>query len=200
MDGKWVKPPKKKYYIAFNKPRKVLTSMSDPKNRLCITDYFKKPKERIFPVGRLDWHSEGLILLTNDGAFAMKIIHKKIPKTYMVKVNGRPTSIQLAKLRKGVSTKIGRLKALYIRPLRKTKIKQYSWIKVILDEGRNRQLHRMFEKIGFQIKILRRTSIGKLKLKSLKPGEYFHLSPLDMKKVLSLPPEIHNIKTIKYKK
>ena len=166
--------------------------MNDPKNRLCISSYFNKQKERIFPIGRLDWHSEGLILLTNDGSFAMKT--QKIPKTYMIKVNGRPTSAQLSKLKTGVSTEAGRLKALYIKPLRKTKIKKYSWIKVILAEGRNRQLHRMFEKIGFQIKVLKRTGIGKLKLKSLKSGEYFYLSPLDIKKVFSLPSEIQNNK------
>ena len=198
LEGKLIKPSEKRWYIAFNKPNKVITSMNDPKNRICIADYFKKQKGRIFPVGRLDWHSEGLILLTNDGNFAMKVLHQKIPKTYLVKINGQATAAQLSKLKKGVHTEIGRLKALYVRPLRKTKIKQYSWIKILLAEGRNRQLHRMFEKIGFQIKVLRRTAIGRLKLKSLKPGEYFHLSPSDMKKVFSLPSEIQ--KTIKPKK
>lgn len=198
LEEKLIKLSEKKWYIAFNKPKKVITSMSDPKNRICIADYFKKQKERIFPVGRLDWHSEGLILLTNDGDFAMKVIHQKIPKTYLVKINGQATTTQLSKLKKGVHTEVGRLKALYVRPLRKTKIKQYSWIKILLAEGRNRQLHRMFEKIGFQIKVLRRTAIGRLKLKSLKAGEYFYLSPSDMKKVFSLPSEIQ--KTNKPKK
>ena len=189
LEGKQIKPSNRKWYIAFNKPKKVLTSMGDPKNRLCISDYFKKTKERIFPVGRLDWNSEGLILLTNDGYFSMKMTQKKIPKTYMVKLNGQPTITQLSKLKKGVSTEVGKLKALYIESSRNKK-NQYSWVKIILAEGRNRQLHRMFEKIGFQIKVLRRTSIGRLKLKSLKPGEYFFLSPLDIKKVFSYPSEI----------
>lgn len=190
LEGKLIKLPKIKWYIAFNKPRKVLTSMNDPKGRPCISDYFKRKKDRIFPVGRLDWHSEGLILLTNDGDFAMKVMSpkQKIPKTYLVKLNGMVSSTQLAKLKKGVSTEIGRLKALYAEPLRKKN--QKNWVKVILNEGRNRQLHRMFEKIGFQIKILRRTGIGKLKLRSLKPGEGFVLTSEDMKKIFSLPPEI----------
>lgn len=188
LEGKPVKLSKVKWYIAFNKPRKVLTSMSDPKGRPCIADYFKRKKDRIFPVGRLDWHSEGLILLTNDGDFSMKVMSpkQKIPKTYLVKLNGMVSSSQLAKLKKGVHTKIGRLKALYAEPLRGKK----NWVKVILNEGRNRQLHRMFEKIGFQIKVLRRTGIGKLKLKSLKPGEGFELTSEDIKKVFSLPAEI----------
>lgn len=190
LEGKLVTPPKIKHYIAFNKPKKVLTTMSDPKNRLCIADFFKKTKERIFPIGRLDWHSEGLILLTNDGEFSMKL-NKKIPKTYLVKLNGHPKASQLAKLKKGVFTERGKLKALYAELARKNNNPQ-NWVKIILAEGQNRQLHRMFEKIGFQIKTLRRTSIGRLKLKSLKPGEYYSLSPTDIKKVLSFPPEIQN--------
>ncbi|MDE0118991.1 MAG: pseudouridine synthase [Bdellovibrionales bacterium] len=196
LDGKLIYPPQQKYYIAFNKPKKVITSMSDPKGRPCIADYFKKAKDRIFPIGRLDWHSEGLILLTNDGDFSRKVLQKKIPKTYLVKLDGRPTTAQLLKLKKGVYTEVGRLKAVYIKELRK-KMSQHSWVKVILTEGRNRQLHRMFEKIGFQIKILKRTSIGKLKLKSLKPGEYFFLSSLDIKKVFSLPSEMQSKKSRK---
>ena len=199
IEGKQVKPLGKKWYIAFNKPKKVLTSMNDPKNRPCIADYFKRRKTRIFPVGRLDWNSEGLILLTNDGHFSMKVTQHKIPKTYIVKLNGRPTMSQLSKLKKGVHTEVGKLKALYIEPLRKKK-SQHSWIKVILAEGRNRQLHRMFEKIGFQIKVLKRTGIGKLKLKSLKPGESFPLSTSDIKKVFSLPSETQKTKAIKFKK
>ena len=190
LNGKPVTLPKTKLYMAFNKPRKVLTSMSDPKNRLCISDYFKAQKERIFPVGRLDWHSEGLILLTNDGDFAKEVLHQKIPKTYLVKIKGRVSTEKLSKFKKGVFTEKGRLKALYVKSLRNTKVKQYSWIKIILEEGKNRQLHRMFEKIGFQIKVLRRTGIGRLKLRSLKPGEHFCLSPRDIDKIFSLPLEI----------
>ena len=184
LEGRPILLPKTKLYIAFNKPKKVLTTMNDPKNRLCIADFFKKTKEKVFPIGRLDWDSEGLILLTNDGFFAEKL--KKAPKTYLVKLKGRPTSTQLTKLKNGVWTEIGRLKAEYAEITRK-KNSPHSWVKVILTEGRNRQLHRMFEKMGFQIKVLRRIGIGKLKLKSLKPGEYYLLSPADIKKAFSSP-------------
>ena len=161
--------------------------MNDPKGpALYLRLFQKKKKIESSPVGRLDWHSEGLILLTNDGDFAMKVMspRQKIPKTYLVKLNGTVSSAQLAKLKKGVSTEVGRLKALYAEPLRKKN--QKNWVKVILNEGRNRQLHRMFEKIGFQIKVLRRTGIGKLKLRSLKPGEGFVLTSEDMKKIFFL--------------
>ncbi|MDE0518894.1 MAG: pseudouridine synthase [Bdellovibrionales bacterium] len=199
LDGKRIYPPQQKYYIAFNKPKKIITSMNDPKGRPCIADYFKKAKDRIFPVGRLDWHSEGLILLTNDGDFSRKVLQKKIPKTYLLKLDGRPTTAQLLKLKKGVYTEVGRLKAVYIKEL-KQQASQHSWVKVMLTEGRNRQLHRMFEKIGFQIKVLRRIGIGRLKLRSLKPGEYFFLSPMDIKKVFSLPSELQSKKSRKISK
>ena len=185
--GKLVHPPKKKWYIAFNKPVKALTTMSDPKNRLCTADFFKKLPERIFPVGRLDWRSEGLLLLTNNGDFAMQVLSQKPPKTYIVKLNGSPTPRALSRLTKGVPTAVGRVKALYARPVRG---KSKQWIKVIIIEGKNRQLHRMFEKVGFRIKVLRRTAIGRLKLRSLKPGEHRVLSPADIKKVFSPPAEI----------
>jgi len=182
-NGKRVKKPNKIWYIAFNKPKKVLTAMSDSKGRPCVSDYFTKMKERVFPIGRLDWSSEGLILLTNDGDFAMKVL--KTPKTYLLKLSGQASYSDLSKLKKGVSTEIGKLKAAYIK-----KSSSRNWVKVILTEGRNRQLHRMFEKIGFQIKILRRIGIGRLKLSSLKPGEAFTLNPIDIKKSLSVPKEL----------
>ena len=176
------------YYIAFNKPKKVITSMNDPKGRLSVGDFFKMKKQnRIFPIGRLDYHSEGLLLLTNDGYFSAKVLKDKPPKTYMVKLNKRPTVNQLTKLKKGVYTEIGRLRALYAQLDRK---KNSLWVKVIVAEGKNRQLHRMFNKLGLQVKVLRRTAIGKLQLKSLKPGEIFALTPKDLKKVFSDPTEI----------
>ena len=217
VEGKKIHLPQAKWYIAFNKPKKVLTTMSDPKNRPCIADFFipkggarakgykplfpgqglniskdhySKQGSLVFPVGRLDWHSEGLILLTNDGRFSALLTKQKTPKTYFVKLNGQPTAAQLIKLTKGVYTEVGRLKAVYAQRVRGRASGRQAWVKVILTEGRNRQLHRMFEKIGFQIKVLRRTAIGRLKLRSLKPGGFFMLSPEDIKKVFSQPSEL----------
>ena len=199
IKGKVISIPRRKVYIAFHKPEKVITSMEDPKNRPCIADYFKKSAERVFPVGRLDWNARGLILLTNDGDFAMKVLHPKynITKTYLVKLNGSPLPKHLEKLEKGVHTALGKLKALYAKPVRGTKTK-HMWVKIILMEGKNRQLHRMFEKIGFQIKVLKRVGIGRLKLGSLKPGEFILLRPGDLRKIFAMPSELmKQIKSIK---
>ncbi len=198
IDGTILQIPTRKIYIAFNKPKKVLSSTKDPKDRVCISDFFKKRKNfRIFPVGRLDWSSEGLILLTNDGDFSEKILQpkNKIPKTYVVKLSGSVSSKQLDRLVRGVSTEKGRFKALYAQYIKATgrrnkKTGASTWIKIIIDEGKNRQLHHMFKSIGFSIRVLRRVAIGRLKLKSLRPGESFLLSPSDMKKLFLLPMEL----------
>ncbi len=193
INGRLIQLPKQRICLAFYKPKKVLATMKDPKNRLCLADYFKKSKGRLFPVGRLDWESEGLILLTNDGDLSMKITHPKykVFKTYLVKLNGRPTHRQLLALQKGVTTVVGKVKAFYARALRRT-VTKHSWIKIIIAEGKNRQLHHMFQKIGFQIKVLKRMNIGKLKLKSLRPGESIFLNEKDIEKIFSTPSELKN--------
>ena len=187
LKGKLLKIPTQKWHIAFNKPPKVLTSLSDPKGRVCVSSYFPKVRERLFPVGRLDWDSEGLLLLTNDGDFAHQVLKQKPPKTYMLKLNRSPSHAQLVRLKKGVRTDIGLLKAVYADFSRS---RSQKWIKVILIEGKNRQLHRMFENIGLHIRVLRRVAIGRLKLRSLKPGESFLLSPQDKRKVFLSPSEM----------
>ena len=101
VDGKPVKPPTQKIYVIFNKPENVLTTMSDPEGRPTVADYMEQLPVRVFPVGRLDWDTEGLLLLTNDGDFAQKVMHprEEIPKTYLAKLDGKPTDEQLQKLR-----------------------------------------------------------------------------------------------------
>ncbi len=194
LKGRLLKPPQKKIYIAFHKPEKVLTTMEDPKNRPCVADFFKKSKFKIFPVGRLDWHSSGLMLLTNDGDLAFKVLHPRhsIPKTYLVKLNRPLTGRQVLKLKKGVFTPLGRLKALYIKKTLSPQggKKTSNWWKIIISEGKNRQLHRMFEQTGSSIKVLRRVGIGRLKLGRLKAGGALLLSPGDVQKVFIPPKEL----------
>lgn len=198
IGGTILKIPTRKIYIAFNKPKHVLSTTRDPKGRVCISDFFKKRKNfRVFPVGRLDWDSEGLILLTNDGDFSEKILQpkNKIPKTYVVKLSGSITPKQLDRLVRGVSTEKGRFKALYANYIKATgrrnkKVGASVWVKIIIDEGKNRQLRYMFQSIGFSIKILRRVAIGRLKLKALKPGESFLLNSSDIKKLFLVPLEL----------
>lgn len=210
LKGKALTIPKAKIYIAFHKPQQVLSSMKDPKNRACLSHFFKKytsPRGgvKVFPVGRLDFHSTGLILLTNDGDFALKVTHPrhKIPKTYLVKLSQPLTLKQIQQLKKGVWTPVGTLKALSVtrvRSLRKRRgaIPQGTaknpgkdkWFKILISEGKNRQLHRMLESIGVRIKTLKRTAIGKLKLGSLKSGQALILTPKEKNKVFLPPSEI----------
>lgn len=182
--GKRLKPEETHVYVLFNKPKNVLTAMSDPDGRPHVGDFFKKVPLRLFPVGRLDWDSEGLLLMTNDGEFAQKVAHPKeeIPKTYMVKVNGHPSKDQIGKLLSGVSTAVGRVRATKVERVRRG-AEKYDWLLISITEGRNRQIRRMFEKIGFDVLKLQRVAIGSLTLGSLQRGEFRLISPAQAQKV-----------------
>ncbi len=174
VGGKPVKPATQKIYVIFYKPENVLTTMEDPEGRPTVADFMEKLPVRVFPVGRLDWDTEGLLLLTNDGEFAQKVMHprEEIPKTYMVKLDGKPTEAQLAKLRTGVTIPGGRVKAWHVERARVGDSQQYDWVKIIIGEGKNRQVRYMFQKIGFDVKKLKRVAIGQLTLGRLNKGEY----------------------------
>lgn len=161
----------------FHKPKGVLTTTEDPLGRPTITDYIKSLPVRLFPVGRLDWDSEGLILLTNDGDFAHRVMHPsmEVTKTYLVKVNGSPSREELDKLKSGVSIIGGRVKALVAQKFQKGDSKKNSWIKIIISEGKNRQIRQMLLKIGYDVIKLQRIAIGRLRLGALKKGEIVFL-------------------------
>ncbi len=184
VNKKIIKPISKKVYYAFNKPTGVLTSLSDPEERPTISDYTTKIKYKVFPVGRLDWNTEGLLLLTNDGDFAQEISHpsSEIPKTYLAKLDGQPTDAQLSKLKKGVTIVGGRVKAIHIERHKKGSAK-YDWVKIVITEGKNRQVRKMFQKIGYDVTKLKRVSIGELKLGTLKKGEYQPLSNAELLRI-----------------
>ncbi|MEQ1878097.1 MAG: pseudouridine synthase [Bdellovibrionia bacterium] len=184
--GRPIQDERKKLYILFNKPKNILTSMSDPTDRPTVGDFFKRVPFRVFPVGRLDWESEGMLLLTNDGDYAFKISHptSSIPKTYLVKVNGQPTDAHLERLKKGVSTAVGRVRALDVEKVRRGDSDNYDWIRVVIDEGRNRQIRRMFEKLGYDVMKLQRIGIGDLSVGRLKKGEFRVLDPKEAQKAL----------------
>ena len=186
-------PEKKKMYIVFNKPPKVMSTMHDPKGRICLGDFFRT-FPGVFPVGRLDWHSEGLILLTNDGDFSKRIVQRdKVPKTYFLKLTGDIKTTQLNTLKKGVFTKVGKVNALYAKILKKRGkqgLEKNSWVKVIISQGRNRQLHYMFESLGFHIKVLRRIKIGSFSLKGLKKGQARIVPYQEIKKMLTKPAKL----------
>jgi 23S rRNA pseudouridine2605 synthase len=186
VQGKPLKIVQDKVYLMLNKPKGILTSMSDPHGRPCVGDLFKDFPYRVFPIGRLDYDSEGLILLSNDGDFALKITHpsKEVTKTYIVKLSGKPEPRHIQKLRNGVSIIGGRVSARHIEKIRmKDGSDQYDWYKIIITEGKNRQIRQMFTKIGFDVLKLQRVSIGRLKIGSLDRGQIRDLTELDLKKV-----------------
>lgn len=192
VNGKPIKVFQDLVYVMFNKPVQVVSTMSDPEGRPTIADYFTKMRIRIFPVGRLDWDSEGLILLTNDGDFAQKVSHPKndVAKTYLVKLDGQPTESQLQKLVRGVTIIGGKTHALAVQKVAGRGSDKYDWVKVVITEGRNRQVRQMFEKIGYDVKKLQRVAIGSLKLGNLDRGQYRVLTPDDLKRVFQVPKEL----------
>ncbi len=177
VDGKTVKPAAQKIYVIFYKPENVLTTMEDPEGRPTVADFMEQLPVRVFPVGRLDWDSEGLLLLTNDGEFAQKVSHPKqeIPKTYLVKIDGKLTDIHIKKLMTGVTIPTGRVKALHVERAKVGDSAKYDWVKIVIGEGKNRQVRFMFQKIGFDVKKLKRVAIGQLTLGGLDKGEYAFL-------------------------
>jgi pseudouridine synthase len=171
VDGQRLKAPTHHVYYAFHKPKNVVTTVSDPQGRETVMNYFKGLRERIYPVGRLDYASEGLLLLTNDGDFANRISSpaSHVPKTYLVKVNGTLSAEQEISFRKGVPMH-GRRTA----PARLRKIREGNnpWYEVTISEGRQNQIRVMFKHFGFLVEKLKRIKIGFLELDRLKPGAY----------------------------
>lgn len=187
LKGKILKVDQQKVYLMFHKPKNVLTSMDDPEGRPTVAQYFRQLPFRLFPVGRLDWETEGLILLTNDGEFAQKVMHPRheIPKTYLAKLSGKPSDEQLRRLLQGVSIIGGKVRALEVKRLRGKGSHLYDWVRIVIGEGKNRQVRRMFEKIGFDVKKLQRIAIGQLKLGNLKRGQHTLLGPEELRKIFA---------------
>lgn len=202
VNGKPLRKPLQKLYILFNKPKEVLTTMSDPHDRPTISDYLTKVPGRVFPVGRLDWDSEGLLLLTNDGDFANKVMHPKseVTKTYLVKLSGQPEPHKIKKLLTGVSIIGGRVSAKHVEKIKRQDASdQYDWYKIVITEGKNRQIRQMFEKIGFDVLKLQRVAIGRLRLASLKKGELVYLNDAALKRIFQpdVPDELKEKRSYK---
>ena len=147
-----------KVYYLFYKPRGVISAVSDDKGRTVITDYFQDIKERVYPVGRLDYDTSGLLVVTNDGDFANLLMHPRyeIDKTYIAKIEGIPTKLELRKLEKGIKLEDGMTAPAKAKLISLDKRKQKSIVELTIHEGRNRQVRRMFEAIGFPVQKLRR--------------------------------------------
>ncbi|MBN2654116.1 MAG: rRNA pseudouridine synthase [Nitrospirae bacterium] len=180
LDGKLLVHPEEKVYLAMHKPKGVVTTLSDPEGRPTIKDYLKGVKQRVFPVGRLDYDSEGLLLITNDGELANAVMHPSgdIPKVYAVKVKGIIDDTSIAKIRKGMRLEDGPTLPAKCRRISDTGT--HSWIEVTLFEGRKRQVRRMLDKLGHPVIKLKRTSIDGIKLGDLKPGAVRKLSDSEL--------------------
>jgi 23S rRNA pseudouridine2605 synthase len=183
VDGKLIIRPGPKVYLILNKPRNVVTSLHDPEGRPTVKDFLKGIKYRVFPVGRLDYDSEGLLLLTNDGDFAHAVLHpsKKIAKTYLVKVKGMPEDIKVRKLRTGVKLEDGITAPAKVKKIRMTE--NNAWLEITIHEGRNRQVRRMLEKIGHPVLKLKRIRINGIAAGKLEPGGYRYLTPEEVTKI-----------------
>lgn len=183
VDGKLLKQPEKHRYFMLNKPKGVVTTVSDPEGRPTVMKFFARNNARVFPVGRLDYQSEGLLLMTNDGELANTLTRaaSKVEKTYLVKVSGRPTGEALEQLRHGVMIEKGRrgerVGRTMTQPARITMIRDTDnpWYEVVLVEGKNREIRKMFEEVGHFVEKIRRVGFGPLVL-DVEPGEIRELT------------------------
>lgn len=176
-----------KVYYLLNKPRGVISSVSDDKGRKTVIDLLPMVKERIYPVGRLDWDTTGLLILTNDGDFTDKMIHPRneIDKVYVARVKGIATKDNLRPLTKGVVIDGKKTKPARYTILKVDKEKDRSVVELTIHEGRNHQVKKMFESVGLLVDKLSRTRFGTLDVTGLRPGEYRRLN----KKEIS---QLHN--------
>jgi len=175
VDNKTVKV-EKKIYLLLNKPKGYVTTLRDPQGRPVITDLIKDISQRVYPVGRLDYDTEGLLLLTNDGQLTHALTHPRheIPKTYHVLVRGIPARGKIKQMQEGLLLSDGPTAPAKVRLLDKQKGNALLQIKI--HEGRNRQVRRMCEHIGHPVLALKRVKIGNLTLKGLAKGKYRHLT------------------------
>jgi 23S rRNA pseudouridine2605 synthase len=191
VNGKRLKPPQRLLYFALNKPKNYVTTMDDPQGRPTVMDLVRGVKDRIYPVGRLDYQSEGLLILTNDGEFANRITSaaQHVTKTYVVKVKGHLTAEQEEQFRNGVPLSGRRTAPAGLKLIREG---ENPWYEVRLIEGRQNQIRLMFKHFGHLVEKLRRVRIGFLELGPIKPGEMRSLTPHEIarfRKLLKLDDE-----------
>lgn len=183
VDGKRLRPASAPVYFALHKPPGVITSMKDPRGRPDLAKLLLSvdSQKRIFPVGRLDFNSAGLLLLTNDGALAQRLAHPRfgVKKRYRVKLNACPTEPELLQLHKGIRLEDGITAPAQVRVVER--LKKNAWLEIEIHEGRNRQVRRMFDAIGYFVEKLIRVRIGPVSLGNLGPGHCRSLSEREVK-------------------
>ena len=184
LDGKPVQKEQRRTVILLYKPRGVVSTSSDPEGRRTVQDYFREIPERLYNVGRLDLNSEGLLLMTNDGALANRLTHPRygVDKTYYAVCDGRLTASEAAKLTNGIVLEDGMTAPARVDAVRTTQRGDTSFL-ITIHEGRNRQIRRMLEAVGHRTLRLKRERFGPLSLGTLAPGEWRKLSDEEIKKL-----------------
>ncbi len=183
VDGNIIKPEKRKYYILMNKPAGVLSASKDDRGRECVVDLVQGVDARLYPVGRLDYDTTGLIILTNDGEFMQKVTHPsfEVWKTYRAVVKGVPNETDIRKFAEGIMLEDGKTLPAVLD------VVGYKGNNAIAEisirEGRNRQVRRMLDRIGHPVNSLTRISFGTIELGDLKPGKWRFLSPEEIEKL-----------------
>lgn len=190
VDGKLITREEPHRYILLNKPREVMTTVEDPEGRPTVMQLVRGVRERIFPVGRLDFHSEGLIILTNDGDLAFKVAHPSngSVKTYNVKVRGVPEERIIDKLRRGITIDGKRTLPCEIERIKttgKTDDEGNSWFDVRLREGRTNQIRKMFKAVGHPVAKLKRVAIGPIMDPALQPGQWREMTRQEIKLLMT---------------
>jgi pseudouridine synthase len=186
VEGKKIETMVKPVYYMLNKPRGYVTTVRDQFNRLTVLDLLKDIKCRVYPVGRLDYETEGLLLLTNDGELAFKLTHpkNKVDKVYEVLVEGSVSKTTLQQLAKGVMLDAGKTLPAKVKVLKSRPYQ--TLVELTIREGRNRQVRRMMAAVGHKVKQLKRTKIAFLELKDLKQGQYRSLTLAEIERLKSL--------------
>jgi 23S rRNA pseudouridine2605 synthase len=187
VDGKRLRLNSEKFYLLLNKPRNYLCTLFDPQGRRTVTELVGRVGKRVFPVGRLDYASEGLLLLTSDGDFANIVASagEHCPKTYLAKIKGMPSTEVLKRLSEGINLEGRRLAPCRIEPLKDA---DNPWFSITLIEGRNNQIRKMFERFGHSVVKLKRVQIGFLRDPHLKAGQWRHLTPQEVQRFKSFRP------------
>jgi len=176
VDGRLISCEREKIYILLHKPQGVVTTLSDPQGRPIVTDLLEGVTDRVFPVGRLDYDSEGLLILTNDGEFSQRLQHPSygIPKTYRVKVEGNPGKKEIQMLKNGLYLPDGRFAPVDVC-IEKTN-QESAWLRLIIMDGRNRVIRRTFEALGHPVRRLIRVAVGDVTLNAVREGAWRRLT------------------------
>ncbi|MBR2823517.1 MAG: rRNA pseudouridine synthase [Clostridia bacterium] len=186
VEGEIIRPEGEKHYIAYYKPIGEVTTVSDPEGRATVMDKFRDYPVRLFPVGRLDYDSEGLLLLTNDGELMNRLLHpsREVSKVYLIKASNDVTEEEIRSLRRGVMIEGKLTSPAEVRLIRKEAFDTVLLISI--HEGRNRQVRKMVEAVGHQVVSLRRVAFGPILLGDLPRGQWRHLTDTEVRKLKAL--------------